>query len=105
MSTWMYSGCSSPLRKTSSIARQTRGTFVLFLHNLGVLDHVEAFTRDEFAFDGDCLSPQGNHLRVDGLVFTNEQIGLTVIGLDTDRQAHLDARLRAVDVLRASGVM
>ena len=38
-------------------------------------------------------------------MFTNEQIGLTVIGLDADWQAHLDARLRAVEVLRASGVM
>jgi hypothetical protein len=40
-----------------------------------------------------------------GLRFTNKQIGLTVIGLDADWQAHLDARLRAVEVLRASGVM
>ena len=72
---------------------------MLFLHNLGVLDHVEAITRDELAFDGDCLSRQGNQLRVDRLVFTNEQIGFTVFGLDADWEAYLDASLRAVGVL------
>ena len=34
---------------------QIRGSFVLFLQNLGVLDHDEAITRDELTFDGDCL--------------------------------------------------
>jgi hypothetical protein len=51
----MYSGCSNPLRKPSSIAWRFGGSFALFLHNFGVFDHVEAITRDELAFDGDRL--------------------------------------------------
>ena len=97
----MYSGCSSPLKRLQA-SRVTRGRFLLFLHNLRILDHVEAITRDELAFDGDCLGSQGNQVRVDRLVLADKQISLAVIALKADWQTHLDAFLRAVNVLGVS---
>lgn len=59
-------------------------SFHLLFLDFGVLDHVNAVARRDFAFDRDCLGGVSRQLVVERLVLANEQIGLAVVGFDSD---------------------
>ena len=90
-------GCSG---SNTAVAR-----FDFLLLDLGVLDHVDAVSRAELAFNGDRLGGILRQFGVKRLVLTDQQIRLAVICFDSDRQAGVDALLRAVGVLLARRVV
>ncbi len=71
-------------------AFRTAKRLQLFLDDLGVLDHGDAATLGQFAFDSDVLTTVLGELIVDWLVFANNQICFA-IAYDADRPATFDA--------------
>jgi hypothetical protein len=62
----------------------------LLLDDLGVLDHGDAATLSELAFQGDAFTAVLSELLVDWLVFANDQIRFA-FAYNTDRPTALDA--------------
>src|SRR5437762_13272491 len=95
---WRYFGL---LR--CSLHTDARGIELFLNHR--VLDHVDAITGSNFAFDCDLFRGVLGELTIERLVFADEQIRFAVICFQPDGQSAHDALFRAIGMFLAGGVV
>ena len=78
------------IRLTAHLARPIWITSLLFLNDLGVLDHRDAAAFRDLAFHGNAFAAMFGEFIVDWLMFSNDEVRFA-IAHDADRAASFDA--------------